>query len=89
MLHMCVVSCFSCVQLSVTLWTIDRQAPLSKGFPRHEYWSGLPCPPLGDLHDLRIGPSLLQWQESSLVLAPPGPSHMSVACYGILFVYST
>ena len=47
---MCVLSCFSCVQLSVTLWTIDCQGPLSRGFPRHEYWSGLPCPPPGDLH---------------------------------------
>ena len=56
---MCVVSCFSCVQLSVTLWTIDRQAPLSKGFPRHEYWSGLPCPPLGDLHISGIKPMFL------------------------------
>ena len=31
-----------------TPWTIARQAPLSMGFPRQEYWSGFPCPPLGD-----------------------------------------
>ena len=32
-----------------TLWTVARQAPLSMGFPRQEYWSGLPFPPPGDL----------------------------------------
>ena len=50
------LSHFSCVQLSVTLWTIARQAPLSIGFSRQEYWSGLPCPPPGDLPDLGIEP---------------------------------
>ena len=30
-------------------WTVTRQAPLSMGFSRQEYWSGLPCPPPGDL----------------------------------------
>ena len=28
--------------------TVAHQAPLSMGFPRQEYWSGLPCPPVGD-----------------------------------------
>ena len=41
MLCVCV---FSCVQLFATLWTIAHQAPLSMGFPRQEYWSGLPFP---------------------------------------------
>ena len=39
------------VQLSVTPWTVTRQAPLSVGFSRQEYWSGLPLPPPGDLPD--------------------------------------
>ena len=34
-------------------------APLSIGFPRQEYWSGLPIPPSGDLSDLGIGPMSL------------------------------
>ena len=34
-----------------TLWIVDHQAPLSMGFSRQEYWSGLPCPPQGDLPD--------------------------------------
>ena len=45
--HACVLSCFSYVWLFATLWTIAHQAPLSMGFSRHEYWSGLPCSPPG------------------------------------------
>ena len=37
------------VQLFTTLWTVDCQAPLSMGFFRQEYWSGLPFPTPGDL----------------------------------------
>ena len=48
------LSCFSPVQLFATLWTVARQAPLSMGFSRQEYWSGLPCPPPGDLSDPEI-----------------------------------
>ena len=47
----CVLSCFSCVRLFTTLWTVAHQAPLSMGFCRQEEWSGLPCPPPGDLPD--------------------------------------
>ena len=39
----------SCVQHFVTRWTAARQAPLSMGFFRQEYWSGVPFPPPGDL----------------------------------------
>ena len=45
------VQLLSCVQLFATPWTITHQAPLSVGFPRQKYWSGLPCPPSGDLPD--------------------------------------
>ena len=45
----CMVNSFSPVRLFVTLWTIAQQAPLSMGFSKQEYWSGLPCPPPGDL----------------------------------------
>ena len=50
----CVQSLFSRVQLFVTLWTVTRQAPLSVGFSRQEYWSGLPRAPPGDLLHLGI-----------------------------------
>ena len=48
------LNCFSCVRLSVTLWTTARQGPLSMRFSRQEYWSGLPCLPPGNLPNLRI-----------------------------------
>ena len=47
------------VQLFTTLWTATHQAPLSMRFPRQEYWSGLPCPPPGDLPDPGIKPASL------------------------------
>ena len=43
-MHACMLSRFSRVQLCATLWTAAHQAPLSKGFSRQEYWSGLPFP---------------------------------------------
>ena len=43
--HAYVQSRFSLVPLSETLWIVVCQAPLSMGFSRQEYWSGLPCPP--------------------------------------------
>ena len=42
--HVYVLSHFSLVRLFVTLWTIGHQAPLSMGFSRQEYWSGLAVP---------------------------------------------
>ena len=55
--HVCMLSCFGRVQLFASLWTIVHQAPLSMGFSRQEYWSGLPCPPPGDLPDPGIEPT--------------------------------
>ena len=53
------VLCYvTCVQLFATLWTVASQTPLSMGFSRQEYWSGLPCPPPGDLPDPGIKPAL-------------------------------
>ena len=46
---LCVLSHFSRVQPFATLWTVAPQAPQSMGSSRQEYWSGLPCPPSGDL----------------------------------------
>ena len=48
-LHACLLSCFSCVWLFLTLWTVAHHAPLFMGFFRQEYLSGLPFPPPGDL----------------------------------------
>ena len=50
----CMQSHFSPVQLCVTPWTVAHQAPLSMGLCRQECWSGLPCPPPGDLSNAGI-----------------------------------
>ena len=50
---------FSCVRLFVTLWTVACQMPLSMGFSRQEYWSGLSFPLPGDLPDPGIKPTSL------------------------------
>ena len=72
------LSHFSCVHLFVTLWPIAGHAPLSIGFFRQEYWSGLPCPSPGDLPDSRIEPRSLKSPilagGGSLTLAPPSPT---------------
>ena len=69
---MWLLSCFSCVQLFVTLWTVAGQAPLSMGFFRQEYWSGLLCPPPGDLPDPGIKLGSPSWQADSLPLSHLG-----------------
>ena len=56
----CMLSCFSRVRLFVTLWNVACQAPLSMGFSRQKYWSGLPCPPPEDLSDPGIEPTSLR-----------------------------
>ena len=67
-----VLSRFSHVLLFVTLWTVARQAPLSMGFSRQEYWNGLPFPPPGDLPDPRIEPMTPTLQASSFLSEPAG-----------------
>ena len=52
---------FSCVQLSVILWTVAQQAPLSMESSREEYWSGFLCLPPGDLSDPGVEPSSLMF----------------------------
>ena len=54
---LCVLSCFSHVQLFIALWIVACQVSLSMEFSWQEYWSGLPCPPSADLHDPGIEPS--------------------------------
>ena len=56
-----VVACCLVSQLCLALWRPHgvHQAPLSMGFPRQEYWSGLPFPAPGDLPDLGIKSAFL------------------------------
>ena len=71
------VCVLSCILLFVTPWTIGHQV-LSTGFPRQEYWSGLPFPPPGDLPGPGIEPTASALQVVSsiaggfFITVPPG-----------------
>ena len=56
----------------VTLWTVARQGPLSMGFPRQEYWIGLPFPSPGDLPDGGIKPMPPVLASRFFTTEPPG-----------------
>ena len=56
------------VRLFEIAWTVAHQAPLSMGFSRQEYWSGLPCPPPGDLPDPGIEPRFPTLQVISFTI---------------------
>ena len=60
----------SCPTLAAP-WTLVLQAPLFVGFSRQEYWSGLPCPPPGDLSYPGIKPRSPALQADSLLSVPP------------------
>ena len=71
-MHVCMLSCFSCVQLFGTLWTVALQASLSTGFSRQEYWNGLPCPPPEDLPNQGIEPVSPTLAGGFFTSEPPG-----------------
>ena len=62
----------SVVSNSVTPWTVACQAPLSMEFSRQEYWSTLPCPPLGVLPNPGIKSGSPALHAYSLLSQPPG-----------------
>ena len=68
----CVLSHFSRVRLFAALWTVAHSSPLSVGFSRQEYWSGLPFPSPGDLPHPGINPGLPALQSDSLPSKPSG-----------------
>ena len=61
----------SFIWLFVTSWTVAYQAPLSMWLSRQEYWSGLPCPPPGELPNPGTEPRSPTWQVDSLPSEPP------------------
>ena len=76
------ISLFSCVRLCATLRTAACQAPLSVGFSRQEYWSGLPFPPTsGDLPNPGIGPRCPAFQTDSLLLTHQGSPYIYIHTY--------
>ena len=77
--HVCSVASL-CVHLFATPWTVAPQAPLSMGFSRQEYCSGLPFSPPGDLPDKGVEPvfpASLALQADSLSTEPPGKPSIS------------
>ena len=62
----------NCVRLFVTPWTVAHQAPLSMGFSKQEYWSGLPFPSPGDLPHPGIEPRSPTLHTDSLPSEAPG-----------------
>ena len=69
---MCSSDLLSHVRLFGTPWAIARQAPLSMGFPRQEYWSGLPFPSPGDFSNPEIESTSPALQVDSLPLSHLG-----------------
>ena len=69
------------IRLFVTPWTVPRQASLSKGVSRQEYWSGLPFPPAEDLPNPGIEPRSPALQAEALTSEPPVPfSSVTQSC---------
>ena len=85
----CVCVCvraLSHVWLFVTPWIVDCQAPLSLGFPRQEYWSGLPFPSPGNLPDPGIKP--MSFVSPALACGlfttePPGKPNPDCCCCSV------
>ena len=78
------------VQLFVTPWTTAHQAPLSMGFPRQEYWSGLPFPSPGDLPNPGIEPSSPALAGGFLTTEPSGKPYVYMCIHiytHILHIY--
>ena len=78
----------SCVHLFVILWTVACQGPLSMGFSRQGYWSGLPCPSLGDLPDPGIEPTSLMspaLASGFLTTSATRCTHWFFYCFSLLW----
>ena len=70
-----------------TSWTVAHQALLPMGFPRQEYWSGLPFPSLGDLPDLGIKPRSPALVGRFFTTEPPGkPVNSVILCQFLILI---
>ena len=73
------------VSCSVVSDSVSRQATLSMEFSKQEYWSGLPCPPPGDLPNPGIEHRSLALQVDALRSEPPGkPKNTGVGSLSLL-----
>ena len=71
------------IRFFATPWTAAFQAPLPMGFPRQEYWSGLPIPPPGDLPNPGSEPKFPALRADSLLSEPPGKPLHDIYCTAI------
>ena len=84
------VKSLSRVQLFATPWTVAHRTPLSIGFSRQEFWSGLPFPFPGDLPDPGIEPRCPALQADALTSEPPGKPHIYIQkCCLVTKMFST
>ena len=93
------ISCFNCVQLCVTPWTVAHQASLSMAFSRQEYWSRLPCPPPEGLPNPGTEPKSLTspadgflttsptWEAQYIYIYIHTHTHIYIFFFHILFHY--
>ena len=74
----CVLICsvVSGSSVSVTLWTVACQDPLPMGFPRQEYWCGLPFSPSGDFPNPGTEPQSPALTGGFFILVPLGKPHL-------------
>ena len=77
--------CFLLSRVWLCVTPMDCQKPLPMEFSRQEYWSGLPFPTLGDLHDPEIEPRSPALQVDSLPSEPPGETSLNKS---VRFCYS-
>ena len=76
------LSCFSCVLLFVTWWTVAHQAPLSMGFSRREYWGGLPI----HISNKKSGLKGEGWGKWKWMINQEGKHWNSYIPYNILYI---
>ena len=75
------------VRFFATPWTVARQALLSMGFPRQEYWSGLPFPPPGHLPDSGIEPdSILASRLFTTETARKPEERVRSSCFAVVYI---
>ena len=91
-LRACMLSCFSHVQLCQALapWTVAFEALLSVGFSRQKYWSGLSCPPAGDLPNPGTEPmSLMSPALAGGLFTTPPPGKLMLSSQGLSILKSS
>ena len=86
-MHAYIFSCFSLVQLFVTLWTVACKSPLSMGFSREEYWSGAMCSSKGSSQPRNpMSISFISCIAGRLFTAKPPRKHLA-GLYGSSFFF--